>query len=272
METEIGGKDVGRAAAAQVPWNVLARRYSNLRLAPDPVSLYNRDSPFPAARRGKSPAMTTRRLFLAAAALAVALVVGGTPAPLTAQGAAPTLVVVGDSISAGYGLPAGAGWVDLLAARLKERGYPQRIVNASITGDTTAGGRARLPALLKQHRPAIVVVELGGNDGLRGGDLKATRENLDAMVTTIQRAGAKVLIIGMRLPPNYGPAYTREFETLYMAVSNAHKAALLPYFFDGFGEHNEMFQPDRIHPTTAAQRRLLDNVWPTLLPLLGKPR
>jgi acyl-CoA thioesterase-1 len=215
--------------------------------------------------------MTTRRVFLAAASLAVALVVGA-PAPLTAQSAAPTLVVVGDSISAGYGLPAGAGWVDLLAARLKERGYPQRVVNASITGDTTAGGRARLPALLKQHRPAIVVVELGGNDGLRGGDLKATRENLDAMVTAIQHAGAKALIVGMRLPPNYGPAYTREFETLYMAVSNAHKAPLLPYFFDGIGEHNDLFQPDRIHPTAAAQSRLLDNVWPVLLPLLGKLR
>jgi len=217
------------------------------------------------------PAMTTRRVFLAAASLAVALVVGA-PAPLTAQSAAPTLVVVGDSISAGYGLPAGAGWVDLLVARLKERGYPQRVVNASITGDTTAGGRARLPALLKQHRPAIVVVELGGNDGLRGGDLKATRENLDAMVTAIQHSGAKALIVGMRLPPNYGPAYTREFDTLYMAVSNAHKAPLLPYFFDGIGEHNDLFQPDRIHPTAAAQSRLLDNVWPVLLPLLGKPR
>jgi len=217
------------------------------------------------------PAMTTRHVFLAAASLAVALVVGA-PAPLTAQSAAPTLVVVGDSISAGYGLPAGAGWVDLLVARLKERGYPQRVVNASITGDTTAGGRARLPALLKQHRPAIVVVELGGNDGLRGGDLKATRENLDAMVTAIQHSGAKALIVGMRLPPNYGPAYTREFDTLYMAVSNAHKAPLLPYFFDGIGEHNDLFQPDRIHPTAAAQSRLLDNVWPVLLPLLGKPR
>jgi acyl-CoA thioesterase I len=220
--------------------------------------------------------MTARRLFLAAvartvASLAIALV-AGPPAPLFAQGVAPALVVVGDSISAGYGLPAGAGWVDLLAARLKERGYPQRVVNASITGDTTSGGRARLPALLTQHHPAIVIVELGGNDGLRGGDLKATRENLDAMVTAIQRTGAKAMIVGMRLPPNYGPAYTREFETMYPAVSNAHKVPLVPYFFDGVGEHNELFQPDRIHPTAAAQPKLLDNVWPVLLPLLGKPR
>lgn len=219
--------------------------------------------------------MITRRLVSAALSLAVALaaaLVAWAPVPLLAQAAAPTLVVVGDSISAGYGLPAGSGWVDLLATQLKARGYPQRVVNASITGDTTAGGRARLPALLKQHRPAIVVVELGGNDGLRGGDLRAARENLDAMVTAIQRAGAKALIVGMRLPPNYGPAYTREFDALYLAVSNAHKVPVLPYFFAGFGERNELFQPDRVHPTAAAQPMLLDNVWPLLAPLLGKPR
>jgi len=215
--------------------------------------------------------MTTRRRFLAATSIGLALAAGA-PGVAPAQGAAPVLLVVGDSISAGYGLPAGAGWVDLLAARLKERGYPQRVVNASISGDTTAGGRARLPALLKQHRPAIVVVELGGNDGLRGGDLRATRENLDAMVTAIQRAGAKALIVGMRLPPNYGPAYTREFDAIYVSVSTAHKVPVLPYFFDGFGERNELFQPDRIHPTATAQPLLLDNVWPALAPLLGKPR
>ena len=215
--------------------------------------------------------MSTRRRFLAATSIGLALA-AGVPAPLFAQGAAPVLLVVGDSISAGYGLPAGVGWVDLLAARLKERGYPQRVVNASISGDTTAGGRARLPALLKQYRPTVVVVELGGNDGLRGGDLRAARENLDAMVTAIQRAGAKALIVGMRLPPNYGPVYTREFDALYLSVSNAHKVPVLPYFFDGFGERNELFQPDRIHPTAAAQPLLLDNVWPVLAPLLGKPR
>ena len=215
--------------------------------------------------------MSTRRRFLAATSIGLALA-AGVPAPLFAQGAAPVLLVVGDSISAGYGLPAGVGWVDLLAARLKERGYPQRVVNASISGDTTAGGRARLPALLKQHRPTVVVVELGGNDGLRGGDLRAARENLDAIVTAIQRAGARALIVGMRLPPNYGPVYTREFDALYRSVANAHKVPVLPYFFDGFGERNELFQQDRIHPTAAAQPLLLDNVWPVLAPLLGKPR
>jgi acyl-CoA thioesterase-1 len=212
---------------------------------------------------------TRRRLALASFAVALCVLA---PAAPTVPLRAPTLLVVGDSISAGYGLPAGAGWVDLLAARLEARGYPQRVVNASISGDTTAGGLARLPALLAQHHPAIVIVELGGNDGLRGGDLAASRANLDAMATAIQRAGAKVLLVGMRLPPNYGAPYTHEFAAMYRAVAEAHKAALLPYFFAGFGENNAMFQPDRIHPTAAAQTALLDNLWPVLQPLLGKPR
>jgi acyl-CoA thioesterase-1 len=189
-----------------------------------------------------------------------------------AAGAAPVLLVVGDSISAAYGLAAGEGWVDLLAARLAAQRYPQRVVNASITGDTTAGGRARLPALLALHRPAIVVVELGGNDGLRGGSLKATRENLDAMVAAARAAGAKVLLIGNKLPPNYGPAYTREFDALFVAVAKAQNVPLVPYFFAGIGEKNELFQPDRIHPAAAAQGQLLDNVWPALAPLLGAKR
>jgi len=215
--------------------------------------------------------MITRRQLLAAASFA-ALLAAAAPLPALGQGGSPILLVVGDSISAAYGLPAGTGWVDLLAARLKERGYPQRVVNASISGDTTAGGRARLPALLAQHQPAVVVVELGGNDGLRGGELKAAHDNLDAIVTATQRAGAKVLLIGMRLPPNYGPGYTRNFEALFGAVAQARNVPLLPYFFDGFGERNDLFQPDRIHPTAAAQPYLLDNVWPRLVPLLGKPR
>jgi acyl-CoA thioesterase-1 len=214
--------------------------------------------------------MPSRRPFLVALALA-ALLQGGAALPVLAQHKAPPLLVVGDSVSAAYGLPGGTGWVDLLAARLRERGYPQRVINASISGDTTAGGHARFPTLLAQHKPGVVVVELGGNDGLRGGDLKAMRENLDAMVTAAVRAGAKMLLIGMRLPPNYGPGYTREFEAVFAAVAAAHKVPLVPYFFDGFGERNEMFQPDRIHPTAAAQAALLDNVWPRLQPLLGKP-
>jgi len=184
----------------------------------------------------------------------------------------PVLLVVGDSISAAYGLPPGAGWVDLLAARLAAQRYPHRVVNASISGDTTAGGRARLPALLAAHKPAIVVLELGGNDGLRGGNLGSTRDNLAAMVAAVQGAGAKALLVGMRLPPNYGAAYVREFDALFAGVAKARKAPLVPFFFEGFGERNDMFQPDRIHPTATAQPLLLDNVWPALVPLLGPRR
>ena len=214
--------------------------------------------------------MFPRRLvvvLVCAAALALAAM-----QPARADPAASALLVVGDSISAAYGLTPGAGWVDLLAARLAAQRYPYRVVNASITGDTTAGGRARLPALLAQHRPSVVVIELGGNDGLRGGNLASTRNNLAAMVAAVQRAGAKALIVGMKLPPNYGAAYVREFEALFVDVARAHKAPLVPFFFEGFGERDEMFQPDRVHPTAVAQPLLLDNVWPVLRPLLGPPR
>ncbi|HET7032338.1 MAG TPA: arylesterase [Casimicrobiaceae bacterium] len=189
-----------------------------------------------------------------------------------AQPSAPVVLVVGDSISAAYGLAPGTGWVDLLSARLATEHYSHRVVNASITGDTTAGGRARLPALLMRYKPTVVIVELGGNDGLRGGDLTATRDNLDAMIADVQRAGAKPLIVGMKVPPNYGTAYVRKFDALYADVAKAHKAPLVPFFFEGFGEKTELFQADRIHPTAAAQPLLLDNVWPQLRPLLGKPR
>jgi acyl-CoA thioesterase-1 len=211
-----------------------------------------------------------RRLLLVAASLAALAL--GTSLPGGAAPAAPTLLVVGDSISAGYGLPGGTGWVNLLSARLKERHYPYAVVNASISGDTTAGGRARLPALLTQYRPVIIVIELGGNDGLRGGDLKAARDNLDAMVAAAKRAGAKVLLIGIRIPPNYGSVYTREFDAMFTATAAAQKVPLVPFLFEGFAERNDMFQPDRIHPTVAAQPMLLDNVWTYLQPLLGKTR
>lgn len=182
------------------------------------------------------------------------------------------LLVVGDSISAAYGLSADTGWTHLLASRLRRENLPHRVVNASISGDTTAGGRARLPVLLTQHHPAIVVIELGGNDGLRGGNLRAMRDNLEAMVSASQRAGARVLLVGMRLPPNYGSAYTRQFETSYRDVARSTKVPLVPFLFDGFAETNEWFQPDRVHPTAAAQPRLLDNLWPTLKPMLGERR
>jgi len=211
-----------------------------------------------------------RRLLLAALLAAAAAI--GAVAPARADPGQPVLLVVGDSISAAYGLSSGQGWVDLLASRLAAGRYPHRVVNASISGDTTAGGRARLGALLVQHKPAVVVIELGGNDGLRGGSLQATRDNLEAMVAAVRKAHAKVLLVGMRLPPNYGPAYTRQFDAIFASVSATQKVPLVPYLFDGFGEKNELFQPDRIHPTAAAQPLILDNVWPALAPLLGKPR
>ncbi|HEY4137452.1 MAG TPA: arylesterase, partial [Casimicrobiaceae bacterium] len=173
-----------------------------------------------------------QRLRLFASIIAVALAIGA--APLRAADA-PVLLVVGDSISAGFGLASGEGWVNLLIAKLKAEGFGYRVINASISGDTTAGGRARLPALLKQHRPAIVVIELGGNDALRGGDLATTRGNLDAMVSSVQSAGAKVLIVGMQLPPNYGAAYVREFNALFSEVAKNHKTAIVPFVFNGFG-------------------------------------
>jgi acyl-CoA thioesterase-1 len=193
--------------------------------------------------------------------------------PPTHAAAERVIVVVGDSISAGYGLAAGQVWVSLLEARLKAERVPYRVINASISGDTTAGGRTRLPALLAAHRPAVVVIELGGNDALRGQPLAATRANLDAMTLAAQASGAKVLILGLKLPPNYGPAYVREFDALFEAVAKSRKAAFVPYLFDGFGEDLAYFQSDRIHPTAEAQPRILDNVWPALNPLLAqRPR
>ena len=188
-----------------------------------------------------------------------------------AQAASPVILIVGDSISAGYGLPPGAGWATLLQSRLTAEHFPHRVVNASISGDTTAGGRARLEALLAQHRPAVTVIELGGNDGLRGGNLDAMRENIDAMVAAAQKAGSRVLLLGMRLPPNYGPAYVQRFAGTFGDVAKAHNAAIVPFMFEGFGEDNAMFQPDGIHPIAAAQGNLLDNAWPALKPLLGAP-
>jgi acyl-CoA thioesterase-1 len=183
----------------------------------------------------------------------------------------PVLLIVGDSISAGYGLPSGTGWVALLEKRLATERFTDKVVNASISGDTTAGGRERLPALLAQHRPAVTVIELGGNDGLRGGNLDAMRDNLDAMVVTAQKAGSRVLLVGMRLPPNYGPSYVQRFAAIFSEVASKHKAALVPFLFAGFGENNAMFQPDGIHPVAAAQGQLLDNVWRELAPLLAPP-
>ena len=205
--------------------------------------------------------------------LAAALAVVAGLAPVATAADAPAILVVGDSISAGYGLSAGQGWVDLLARKVAASGAPYRVVNASISGDTTAGGRARLPALLKQHRPAIVVLELGGNDALRGLPLAMTRDNLDAMAKAAKASGARVVIAGMQLPPNYGRSYGAEFAALFADVAKADGAALVPFLLKGVADGPEaerMFQADRIHPTAAAHPTILDNIWPVLLPLLKR--
>ncbi len=182
--------------------------------------------------------------------------------------AAPTLLVVGDSISAGYGLDNGQGWVALLGARMA-RDFPRwALVNASVSGDTTAGGLARLPALLQRTRAEVVVVELGGNDALRGLSLQRTRDNLTAMLRLAQHAGARTLLLGMRIPPNYGPQYTARFAEIYPDVARATHCALVPFLLEGVAQHRDLFQADGIHPDARAQAALLDNVWPRLQPLL----
>jgi acyl-CoA thioesterase-1 len=181
------------------------------------------------------------------------------------------ILVVGDSLSAEYGLPRGTGWVALLEQRLAKEGLAATVVNASISGDTTSGGRSRLPALLKQHRPTLVVIELGGNDALRGLPLAMTRENLAQMVKASREAGAKVLVVGMQVPPNYGRKYGDDFFALFPAVARAGGASLVPFLLDGVANSanaEAMFQPDRIHPVAAAHPVMLGNVWPVLAPLL----
>ena len=176
--------------------------------------------------------------------------------------------MVGDSLSAEYGLPRGTGWVALLEQRLKQERSEVAVVNASISGDTTSGGRSRLPSLLKAHRPQVVVIELGGNDGLRGLPLKQTRDNLDKMILAAQGANAKVLLIGMRLPPNYGPDYTRGFESTFRDLATQRKTAFVPFLLQPIATDRNAFQSDQIHPTAAAQPKLRDHVWPALAPLL----
>ncbi len=184
---------------------------------------------------------------------------------------APLILVVGDSISAEYGLARGQGWVALLAQRLTEKKLAQQVQNASISGDTTSGGLARLPALLRQHKPAIVIIELGGNDALRGLPLASSRANLRAMVQAAKAAGAKVLLLGMQVPPNYGASYQREFATMFEQVASQDKAALVPFLLKGIADQADAqawFQPDRIHPLARAHPLMLELVWQGLKPLL----
>jgi acyl-CoA thioesterase-1 len=184
----------------------------------------------------------------------------------------PVILVVGDSLSAEYGLKRGTGWVALLEERLAREKIPARVVNASISGDTTSGGRARLPALLKQHQPTHVILELGGNDALRGLPLAGTEENLSWMTQAAQQAGARVLLVGMQVPPNYGTDYTTRFAGLFAKVAKERKAALVPFLLAGVGDAADptaLFQADRIHPKAEAHPRMLDNVWPELKKMLA---
>ena len=209
----------------------------------------------------------SRRTWLAAHCSLLALAV-----PVRALAAQRVILIVGDSLSAEYGLPRGAGWVALLEKRLAAEKIDARVVNASISGETTSGGRSRIAALLKEHRPTHVVLELGGNDALRGLPLAMTQANLTEMARASKAAGAKVVVAGMQLPPNYGRRYSEDFAALFATVAKAEGAALVPFFLKGVGDVPNAvevyFQPDRIHPNEKAQPLMLDNVWGALRPLL----
>jgi len=190
-------------------------------------------------------------------------------AMLWAQGAlAGTALVVGDSISAAFGLETSQGWVHLLQQRLNDGEHDYRVVNASISGDTSAGGLARLPALLSEHEPDIVIIELGGNDGLRGQPPAQLKRNLAAMAEQAQQAGAKVLLLGMRMPPNLGQRYTSAFADAFDSLAAEKDLPYVPFLLEGIGGVQGMMQADRVHPTAQAQELMLDNVWPVLEPLL----
>jgi len=182
--------------------------------------------------------------------------------------AAQTLLVFGDSLSAPYGIAEKRGWVSLLGERLKKEQLDYRIVNASISGETTSGGRARLAKVLADHKPAVMILELGGNDGLRGLPVPEMRKNLAAMIEQAQKTGARVLLVGTRMPPNYGPEYAQAYEATFADLARQHKIALAPDLTAGIGEKLELFLPDRVHPNESAQPALLENVWKGLRPLL----
>lgn len=189
--------------------------------------------------------------------------------PATARAEDPPLILVlGDSLSAGYGLPRESGWVRLLEQRLRERGFPHQVVNAGVSGDTTAGGLTRLPALLERHPTAILIIELGANDGLRGITFEEIEANLTRLVQLGKASGARVLLVGNRLPPNYGTAYTDRFQALFGEVAEREQVAWVPRLLVGVAEDWGLMQADGMHPNALAQPRMLDNVWPGLEPLI----
>lgn len=182
----------------------------------------------------------------------------------------PAILILGDSISAAYNMEQGESWPALLSARLQQDGYAYRVFNSSITGDTTEGGLSRLSRLLQSQRPDVVIVELGGNDGLRGLSLEVTRNNLEQMITQSQQAGAGVVLAGIQLPPNYGQSYTERFAQMYVELAEQHQLQLIPFILDGIALDPELMQEDGIHPNVQAQPLLLDHVWAALQPLLKK--
>jgi len=201
--------------------------------------------------------------LLAFAALIASAARAGDPAPI---------LVVGDSLSAAYGIARDEGWVALLERRLRVQGYGQPVVNASVSGDTSRGALARLPALLERHRPGIVVIEIGGNDGLRGLPLDVMRSNLTSMIEAAQKADARVLLLGMRIPPNYGPRYADGFQEIYEELSERYGTALVPFLLEGIALDPKLMQDDGIHPRAEAQALMFDRVWPALEPLLEEAR
>ena len=219
------------------------------------------------ARRARAPWLNPFGAMLIAAVLG-APALAQTPA---SAASASTILVVGDSLSAEYGLKRGTGWVPLLEKQLASEKKSARVINASISGDTTSGGRSRLPALLAQHKPAAVVIELGGNDALRGLPLDMTEKNLTAMTQAAKKAGAKVLLLGMQVPPNYGGNYGATFSGLFTKVAKSEKVPLVPFFLKGVADVEDVasqFQADRIHPNEQAQAKMLANVWPELKKLV----
>ncbi|MGH8285250.1 MAG: arylesterase [Steroidobacteraceae bacterium] len=211
--------------------------------------------------------MRTLSRFIGAWSLALFVIVVAAQAT-----AAPnrTILVLGDSLSAAYGLRADQGWVALLQKRLQAQGYGYRVVNASASGETTAGGLQRLPRALELHRPTIVILELGANDGLRGLPLAGTRRNLQQIVSLSKAADAQVMLLGMRMPPNYGPRYTAEFTRMYDEIARREKLPLVPFFLEEVALRTELMQADGLHPSAKAQPILLDTLWPTLTPLLRR--
>jgi acyl-CoA thioesterase-1 len=187
---------------------------------------------------------------------------------LTAAAAERSILVVGDSLSAAYGIPRDRGWVALLEERLKRERLDYNVVNASISGDTSGNGRARFRPLLERHKPVLVVLELGGNDGLRGMPVAQIRTNLAAMIQGAQASGARVVLVGMRMPPNYGEVYAQSFEAVFRELARTHRTALVEFLLEDFADKPEFFLPDRIHPSEQAQPLMLDRVWTVLRPLL----